>query len=80
MATHSSILAWRILQTEESGSYSPWSCKGSDTWTLPPTSAPRNNRPGLHQRARRGLPGPEDDLLRGEGRRGRWCLEQADRK
>ena len=30
MATHSSILAWRILGTEEPGSYSPWSLKG---WT-----------------------------------------------
>ena len=27
MATHSSILAWEIPWTEESGSYSPWSCK-----------------------------------------------------
>ena len=26
MATHSSILAWEILRTEEP-SYSPWSCK-----------------------------------------------------
>ena len=24
MATHSSILAWRILWTEEPGGYSPW--------------------------------------------------------
>jgi len=24
MATHSSILAWRIPQTEEPGGYSPW--------------------------------------------------------
>ena len=33
MATHSSILAWRIPWTEEpSGySYSPWACKESDT-------------------------------------------------
>ena len=31
MATHSSILAWRIPWTEESGSlYSPWGCKESD--------------------------------------------------
>ena len=28
MATHSSILAWRIPWTEEPGGlYSPWSCK-----------------------------------------------------
>ena len=31
MATHSSSLAWRISWTEEPGSYSPWSCKESDT-------------------------------------------------
>ena len=30
MATHSSILAWRIPWTEEPGSYSPWGHKGSD--------------------------------------------------
>ena len=30
MATHSSILAWRISWTEEPG-YSPWGCKESDT-------------------------------------------------
>ena len=26
MATHSSILVWRIPWTEEPGSYSPWDC------------------------------------------------------
>ena len=32
MAAHSSILAWRILQTEEPvGLYSPWGHKESDT-------------------------------------------------
>ena len=32
MATHSSILAWRMPWTEESGGdYSPWGHKGSDT-------------------------------------------------
>ena len=32
MATHSSILAWRIPWTEEPvAGYSPWGCKGSDT-------------------------------------------------
>ena len=31
MATHSSILAWRILWTERSlVGYSPWGCKKSD--------------------------------------------------
>ena len=30
MATHSSILAWRILWTEGPGGYSPWGCKESD--------------------------------------------------
>jgi len=30
MATHSSILAWRIPRTEEPGCYSPWSPKESD--------------------------------------------------
>ena len=31
MATQSSILAWRMPWTEESGGYSPWGCKESDT-------------------------------------------------
>ena len=31
MATHSSVLAWRIPWTEESGGYSPWGRKESDT-------------------------------------------------
>ena len=30
MATHSSILAWRIPWTKEPG-YSPWDCRESDT-------------------------------------------------
>ena len=30
MATHSCILAWKILWTEEPGSYSPWGHKESD--------------------------------------------------
>ena len=30
MATHSSVLAWRIPWTEEPGGYSPWGCKESD--------------------------------------------------
>ena len=31
MATHSSVLAWRIPWTEESAGYSPWCGKESDT-------------------------------------------------
>ena len=31
MATHSSILAWRIPWTEEPAGYSPWGHKESDT-------------------------------------------------
>ena len=31
MATHSSILAWRIPWTEEPGNYSPWAHKEMDT-------------------------------------------------
>ena len=31
MATHSSILAWRIPWTEDPGRYSLWGCKESDT-------------------------------------------------
>jgi len=31
MATHSSILAWRIAQTESLVGYSPWSHKELDT-------------------------------------------------
>ena len=30
MATHSSILVWRILWTEEPAGYSPWGHKESD--------------------------------------------------
>ena len=30
MATHSSILAWRIPWTEDPGGYSPWGRKESD--------------------------------------------------
>ena len=30
MATHSSILVWRILWTEEPGRHSPWGCKELD--------------------------------------------------
>ena len=31
MATHTSILAWRIPWTEDPGGYSPWGLKESDT-------------------------------------------------
>ena len=34
MATHSSILAWRISRTEKPGGYSPWGHKESDTTEL----------------------------------------------
>ena len=34
MATHSSILAWRIPWTEEPGGYTPWTCKVLDTIEL----------------------------------------------
>ena len=30
MATHSSVLAWRIPWTEEPVGYGPWGCKESD--------------------------------------------------
>ena len=43
MATHSSILAWRIPWTEEPGGlYSPWDCKESDTteWLTVSDSVP----------------------------------------
>ena len=30
MATHSSVLAWRILEIKETDSYSPWGCKELD--------------------------------------------------
>ena len=43
MATHSSILAWRILWTEESGSYSPWGCKALDTAERPSHTQDRSN-------------------------------------
>ena len=35
MATHSSILAWKILWSEEPAVYSPWGCKESDTTEQP---------------------------------------------
>ena len=38
MATHSSILAWRIPWTEEAGGYSPKGCKESDTTELEATN------------------------------------------
>ena len=31
MAAHSSVLAWKIPWTEESGGYCPWGCKEWDT-------------------------------------------------
>ena len=38
MATHSSILAWRIPWTVEPVGYSPWGHNESDTTTKPPPS------------------------------------------
>ena len=38
MATHSSILAWRIPWTVEPVGYSPWGYNESDTTTKPPPS------------------------------------------
>ena len=35
MATHSSILAWKIPQTEEPGGLSPWGHKESDMTEQP---------------------------------------------
>ena len=35
MATHSSILAWRIPWTKEPGGYGPWDCKELDTTKRP---------------------------------------------
>ena len=32
MATHSSILAWRISRTVEPGGYSPWGCRVRHDW------------------------------------------------
>ena len=39
MATHSSVLTWRIPRTEEPGGHSPWGHKvGHDLVTKPPTT------------------------------------------
>ena len=46
MATHSSILAWRIPWTEEPCGYSPWGCRvGHDLATKPPLSLPLSSLP-----------------------------------
>ena len=48
MATHASIFAWRILQTEEPGGLSPWGCKELDTTEqLTLSSGDSNSEPGL---------------------------------
>ena len=39
MATHSSVLAWRIPRTEETAGCSPWGCKESDVTEQPSTHA-----------------------------------------
>ena len=40
MATHSSILAWRISRAEEPGGYSPRGCKELDTFVGHTVSEP----------------------------------------
>ena len=46
MATHSSILAWRIPWTEELCGYSPWGCRvGHELATKPPLSLPLSSLP-----------------------------------
>ena len=40
MATHSSILAWRISRAEEPGGYSPWGHKELDTFVGRTVSEP----------------------------------------
>ena len=40
MATHSSIFAWRIPWTEESGGYSPWGHKELDTTEVTEHASP----------------------------------------
>ena len=68
MATHSSILAWRIPWTEESGGgYSSWGCKeldththtGAQTWLL------RWSQPFEKKKRKQSLP----EI------RGSWCLQ-----
>ena len=52
MATHSSILAWRIPWTEEPGGDSPWGCKESDTneHGPPPPSMSKDSSSGPEKR------------------------------
>ena len=45
MATHSSILAWKIPWTEEHGGYSPWGRTESDTTEHTATNHPTNKPP-----------------------------------
>ena len=53
MASHSSILAWKIPWTEETGRlYSPWGCKESDTTGRPSSAQHKDNE--------RGFPGGSD--------------------
>ena len=53
MTTHSSILAWRISWTEETGGLqspvSPWGCKESEDWAQQQTTGKQN--PGKKQSA-----------------------------
>ena len=48
MATHSSILAWKIPWTEEHGGYSPWGHTESDKTEHTTTNHP-TNKPNLIQ-------------------------------
>ena len=45
MATHSSILAWKIPWTEEQGGYSPWGSTESDRTEHTATNHPTNKPP-----------------------------------
>ena len=48
MATHPSILAWRIPRTEEPGGYSPWGRKESDTtWGRKESESDISDKSGL---------------------------------
>ena len=65
MATHSSILAWRIPQTEEPSGYSPWSCKELDTTEQPTgdSDVSQAEKPGLVIRESKRILGVSGDRL-----------------
>ena len=72
MATHSSILTWRIPRTEKPVGYSPWGCKESDTakatWHARRDPSPKAKSflgyhiPGLSGDGKEGSLGPEGEL------------------